>query len=283
MAQMVVVDTDQVIKWLKTSDRKCLHIHHTWKPVGSQFNGSNHIAMNESMRNYHMKTNGWDDIAQHLTLFPDGKFCTGRPLHKTPISIKGWNTKNNPLAVEMVGNFDAPNGSVKDGGGKTLTAQYNSLGYDKLEGKQRASIVELVAYFLQNYGEDSIIFHRDNPTAGKTCPGSTVNKQELIAEARVLIKNGGSYMETVTKLLNRVAKLEEKVDKLEKKLEKLDAVISPTEAPSWAKESVDLLAALGELSDKTGSRDFFRATTIDVRLYKLLSDRIYALEKKSSK
>ena len=80
-----------------------------------------------------------------LTLFPDGSWLTGRPFHKTPASIAGWNT--GALAVEMLGNFDLPG-----------TGEFNSLGYDKLEGKQREEILKLIKYFIDKYGEETVIF-----------------------------------------------------------------------------------------------------------------------------
>ncbi|MDR7870249.1 MAG: N-acetylmuramoyl-L-alanine amidase [Tissierellaceae bacterium] len=154
---------------------KQLHVHHTWKPTHRNFTGDNHIAMQQGMKNYHTITLGWADIGQHLTLFPDGKWLTGRPFASTPASIKGWNT--GALAVEMVGNFDTPNSGV-----------YNSLGYDKLQGRQKEEILKLIKYFLDKYGEDAVVFHRDNPTAGKTCPGTSLNRVSLIQEAKELGK-----------------------------------------------------------------------------------------------
>src|SRR5690606_6116848 len=113
--------TEQLYIELDKYTLKQLHIDHTWKPVKSQFNGDDHLKWQSSMRKYHINSNGWADIGQHLTLTPDGKLVTGRAFNKDPASIKGWN--ENALAVEMMGNFDLPG-----------TGQYNELGYDTLEG-----------------------------------------------------------------------------------------------------------------------------------------------------
>ena len=43
-------------------------------------------------------------IAQHFSIFPNGKITTGRNLNSTPIGIAGWNT--NAICVEIYGNFD---------------------------------------------------------------------------------------------------------------------------------------------------------------------------------
>ena len=119
---------------------KQLHIHHTWKPTHRNFKGNNHTAMQQSMYNYHVNTNKWSNIAQHLTLFPDGIWLTGRPFGVSPASISGWNS--GALCVEMIGNFDKPG-----------SQPYNSLGYDELEGEQKRQILLLMKYFIDKYGE----------------------------------------------------------------------------------------------------------------------------------
>jgi len=155
------ITIQELLKELDKYKFKQFHIHHTWKPSHKDFDGSNHMKLQNGMRNYHMRTNGWSDIAQHLTLFPDGKFATGRPFNISPASIKGWNT--GAFAMEMIGNFDK--------------------GHDKLKGKQKENLLKLIKYFVEKYGQDSIKFHREGPNVKKTCPGSALNKNELIREA----------------------------------------------------------------------------------------------------
>lgn len=198
------LDFDSLKKELDKYKFRQLHIHHTWKPTHKSFKGNNHTQMQQSMKNYHVNNNGWSDIAQHLTLFPDGVWLTGRPFSKSPASIKGWNT--GALCVEMIGNFD-----IKG------TGDYNNLGYDKLEGRQKAEILMLVKYFVDKYGENSIKYHREN--SGKTCPGTSLNKQDMIREAkggissgntstpnRSLIKHGsrGSHVKVLQANLNKL-------------------------------------------------------------------------------
>lgn len=156
----------QLIKELDAFTYTQLHIHHTWRPRKRDFTGANHEALQTGMENYHRNTNGWDDIAQHVTLFPDGTFLTGRPFGKTPISIKGWNT--GAFAVEMVGDFD--------------------IGQEKLDGEQREAIVELARYFRNRFGESSIRFHREGPNVTKSCPGSGISKADFLEEVRTLGK-----------------------------------------------------------------------------------------------
>lgn len=161
----------ELIKELEKYKFSQFHIHHTWKPAHSSFKGNNHMSMQQAMKDYHTKINKWADIGQHLTLFPDGRWLSGRPFYKTPASISGWNS--GALAVEMVGNFDIPGTGVE-----------NDLGYDKLEGEQKQEILKLMKYFIDKYGEKSIVFHRDNKNANKTCPGTSLEKEKLIQEAK---------------------------------------------------------------------------------------------------
>lgn len=165
-----ILTTNELINELEKYSFKQLHLHHTWKPTHAQFKGNNHLQMQQGMRNFHVNSRGFQDIAQHLTLFPDGKWVTGRPFYKAPASIKGWNT--GALAVEMIGNFDIPG-----------TGAYNDLGYDVLEGEQKTSVLQLIKWFGNKYGYQNIKFHREGPGVGKTCPGTSINKQQLINEA----------------------------------------------------------------------------------------------------
>ena len=87
-----------------------LQVHHTALPDYSCFYKTNgktedELTRQQSMKSFHTKTNGWSDIAQHFTVFPNGKIVTGRALSKTTaIGIKGWNS--NKICVEIYGNFD---------------------------------------------------------------------------------------------------------------------------------------------------------------------------------
>lgn len=71
----------------------------------------------------------------------------------------------------MIGNFD-----IKG------TGQYNNLGYDKFEGKQKEAMLEVMNFFGNKYGFSNIVFH--NELSGKTCPGTGINKSKFISEAK---------------------------------------------------------------------------------------------------
>ena len=195
---MRIITLNELFKELDKYNKKELHVHHTWKPAHSKFDGNNHMVLQNGMRNYHMNTNKWNDIAQHITIFPDGVIVTGRDFGRTPISISGYNT--GAFAVELVGNFDIPG-----------TGSANDQGYDKLEGKQLDILVQLGRYF--NDKDRYIRFHREN--SGKTCPGTSVDKLEFMTMVRggtMMLKyvsavkrgsNGGHVME-LQSALNRL-------------------------------------------------------------------------------
>ena len=157
---MQIITIEQLLDKLKKYSHKELHVHHTWLPEHKHFNGRNGIELQQNMRNYHVNTNGWSDIGQHITLLPDGTFVTGRDFAQAPASIKGFNT--GAFCVEMLGNFDK--------------------GHDVLQGKQKESILRQARFFYDR--NKYIRFHRENST--KTCPGTSIDKTQFMAEVKAL-------------------------------------------------------------------------------------------------
>lgn len=164
-----ILTTEQLMTRLKgfkfTRQIKQLHIHHTYAPSHKDYNGSNGLQLQQNMADYHIKTRGWQAIGQHLTLLPDGRWVTGRDWNTDPASITGWNA--GAFAIEMLGNFDS--------------------GHDIFTGKQAEAIYAFSAVFMKQMGLDinsDLKFHRDNPTAGKTCPGTSINKANFITEVK---------------------------------------------------------------------------------------------------
>ena len=148
----------QLLNELEKYSHKELHVHHTWKPDHSDFNGSNYQALQTGMRNYHVNSRDFADIAQHVTLFPDGKFLTGRDFGTTPASIKGHNA--GAFCVEMIGNFDK--------------------GKDSFKGRQKESMVGLANFFYKR--NKYIRFHHEN--ASKSCPGTSIGKEQFMKEVK---------------------------------------------------------------------------------------------------
>jgi hypothetical protein len=139
-----------------------VHLHHTWRPTRSQFKG---LATIEAIRNFHVNTNGWDDIAQHLTVDPQGFVWTGRNWNLPPASQAGRNgtRQQGPFMIEVVGDFDR--------------------GRDQLDGEQRAAVIEIIASILhvRGLGTGNVFFHHDLGSP-KTCPGDSIDKPALVRE-----------------------------------------------------------------------------------------------------
>lgn len=147
-------------------DRSILYIqqHHTWTPHYASFNGQNHFVLQQVMKNYHMNNNGWIDIGQHFTTFPDGSILTGRSLEHNPACIFGFNS--NAVCIEHLGDFDK--------------------GKDKMTLVHKQTIVRITAAICKRFSipinADKIVYHhwfhqstgeRNNGTENnKSCPGT---------------------------------------------------------------------------------------------------------------
>lgn len=150
-------------------------IHHTHLPNHTTWSRNpDHRRVQDGMRNFHVNTKGWADIAQHITIFPDGKIMTGRNINLTPVSASNYNIPS-AFMIEMVGDFDK--------------------GKDILEGKQLDSVVKISAYFEKQGAK--MFFHREGLINGrepKTCPGTGINKQWLHNLVLNEINKGGKYI-----------------------------------------------------------------------------------------
>lgn len=116
---------------LRTIQITEVHVHHAWGPGHGEFHGANHLALQDEMRDYHIHTRHFADIAQHATIFPDGKIVTGRNIALPPVSATGCSDGDfdgkRPFMFELIGNFGA--------------------GFDKLEGMQLETAVQVTRYF----------------------------------------------------------------------------------------------------------------------------------------
>jgi hypothetical protein len=128
-----------------------VHMHHTWRPRHRDYAGHTTIL---GMWRYHTQEKGWSDIAQHVTIAPDGTIWTGRSWDLPPASSAGHNGNAlaGPFMFEIIGDFDE--------------------GQDRLEGKQREAVVGVIVAIQRKHGldPDTLRFHRDLGSP-KTCPG----------------------------------------------------------------------------------------------------------------
>ena len=159
MARFKRVSADDVIDMLKGRYYRYAQVHHTYKPNHADFTGGNHISLQNGMYEYHVFTRGWSDIGQHLTLFPDGQFVTGRDFDITPAGIRGYNTGS--FMIEIIGDFDK--------------------GKDKLEGEQLNSALKVYNYLI-NECSAKILFHREK--AVKSCPGTGISKSKFVSAVK---------------------------------------------------------------------------------------------------
>lgn len=141
-----------------------IQLHHTYNPSYAHFNGNNHFDLQRAMKNYHVNHNGWNDIGQHFTIFPDGTVLTGRSVEKSPACIYGQNS--NSICIENLGNFD--------------------LDGDLMYEEQKNAIVELTALLCKKFNllvdVNRLVYHhwfdlrngnRNNGSGyNKSCPGT---------------------------------------------------------------------------------------------------------------
>jgi len=167
----VWIDQIKVARTIRT-----LQQHHTYLPNYSHFDGTNHFKVQRGMQNHHVHSNGWQDIGQHFTTFPDGSIVTGRSLEKSPACIYGFNS--NSICIEHVGDFDE--------------------GKDEMTAAQKETAVKMSAAICKKFSiavnTDKIVYHhwfslstgRRNDGAGgnKSCPGTAFFGGNKVADAQ---------------------------------------------------------------------------------------------------
>lgn len=179
-----LLETEKEFKeWL---DKQCptrkinkLQVHHmalpdysTWNGTDKRVYGNNReLGRTKALDSYGKTTWNSPDgyghyIAQHFSIFPNGKITTGRNLNSTPIGIAGWNT--NAICVEIYGNFDK--------GGDTMTEEQKkavifvfALLAEKFGIPRISTYIRPHAWFTSsgNYLGDYIA-----GKSRKTCPGT---------------------------------------------------------------------------------------------------------------
>ena len=138
-----------------------VHMHHTWRPNHAQYRGHDSIV---AMWRYHTQHNGWSDIAQHLTIAPDGAIWLGRDWNRSPASAAGHNgnAQAGPFMFEMIGDFDD--------------------GKDPFDGEQRDAAYEVIARVQHRFGLAPGTLQLHNMMSSKTCPGSAIDYQTTLSE-----------------------------------------------------------------------------------------------------
>lgn len=166
--KFLLLDISEFTSWLKGLEIKrqikLVQQHHTYLPAYSNFRRTpDHIHWMESMERSH-KERGFAMIGQHLTTFPDGMICIGRPMDRVPAGIKGANT--NGVCIEHFGNFD--------------------IGADEMTEDHKTTIIRVTAELCKKFNVspniETIVYHHwyhlvtgergeFGPLESKTCPG----------------------------------------------------------------------------------------------------------------
>ena len=171
-----------------------IQIHHTAAPSYANFykaNGTHEdeLTRQNNMKSYHVNTNGWDDIAQHFTIFPNGKIVTGRSLaNTTAIGIRGWNY--NKICIEIYGNFDHGQDVMTNEQKQAVIAVYGEL-CKKFNITPSISTIRCHAWFTSG---GSYLGTYVPGRSAKTCPGTNFmgfgNSKEAIEKNFIpLVRN----------------------------------------------------------------------------------------------
>ena len=180
-----------------------LQVHHTWLPDYSCFykadgKHEDELTRQYNTQQYHKKTNGWGDIAQHFTIFPNGVIVTGRKLsNTTAIGIKGWNS--NKICIEIYGNFDKGKDKMTKEQKDAVITVYGEL-CKKFKITPSTSTIRCHAWFTAG---GTYLGDYNKSKSAKTCPGTNFmgfgNSKEAIRDNFIpLIKNYISGKTTTT-------------------------------------------------------------------------------------
>jgi len=165
--KQITVDqfAELLAKFPFTRKINAVHMHHTWRPNHAQYRGHDSIV---SMWRHHTRENGWSDIAQHLTIAPDGAIWLGRDWNRPPASASGHNgnAQAGPFMFEMIGDFDE--------------------GRDPFNGKQRTTALEVIARVQHRFGLPTGTLQMHNMMSTKTCPGNSIDYQTVLHDVAEL-------------------------------------------------------------------------------------------------
>jgi len=174
--KFLLLDTIEFKTWLFThSFRRTISFisnHHTFVPDYSNFDGQNHFKLLKGMESFHI-SNGWGQIAQNITTFPDGSLAVCRSFDIKPTCVK--NKNKGGLCIENVGNFD--------------------FGKDEMTVAQKETIVTVNALLCSKFSltpdAENIVYHHWD--SEKTCPGTNFfggnSRQDAAKNFFPLVKN----------------------------------------------------------------------------------------------
>lgn len=142
-------------------------MHHTFIPDHARWREIGSEACCAGMWRHHVLERAFEDIAQHVTIAPDGTIWTGRDWNRTPASV-GGGMNGGVFMFEMIGNFDD--------------------GHDRFDGAQRATTLAVIDIVQRHFAlpVHALLFHREVPQTDKTCPGTSIDKGDVLRSLREL-------------------------------------------------------------------------------------------------
>lgn len=166
--KFILLNREEFKSWLLklkcTRSIKLIQEHHTYLPnYKTYYQVKDYFKILEGMERSHLDR-GFSEIAQNLTIFPDGLIAICRDFNKAPAGIMGANKAG--ICIENIGDFD--------------------VGGDKMLPEDRMSILYTTALLCRHFklkpNTNTIVYHhwfdlstgkRTNGTGEtKSCPGT---------------------------------------------------------------------------------------------------------------
>jgi hypothetical protein len=199
-----------------------VHMHHTWRPNHSRYDKTDGHRTILGMYVYHTQTNGWQDIAQHITIAPDGTIWLGRNWNLPPASAAGHNGNSHmgPFMFEIIGDFDR--------------------GCDPFEGEQKKTVLEVIARVQLRFklAPETLRFH--NSMSPKSCPGTAIDYEQILSSVRELQRTLGQAPRAAERAARPFGPDASEISGfVEKALDALGREVPPTTDPASAEPNYD--------------------------------------------
>jgi hypothetical protein len=114
--KFILMDSDEFKVWLSRKEPsrtiRCIQNYHTVMPAYASFNGKNHFQILKGMEEYQLFENGYDEIAQNITTFPDGKIALCRDINRIPAGKNG--SSQFCIRIEHIENADGGKSRMTD-------------------------------------------------------------------------------------------------------------------------------------------------------------------------